>query len=253
MPLRPVAAALLTAVALAVATAAPAPATADPTTSVPGTSAVSTAAVTDSAGGTFQQVTGFGANPGKLAMYTYTPAGLPGGAPLVVALHGCVQSANDYYRNSGWTKFADQYGFAVVFPQTGSANNSLSCFSWFDAGKDARGVGEAESVAEMVAKAKALYGSDARRVFVTGLSAGGGMAADLLADSPTCSPAGRSTPGCPPTAPPPRVPPPAVRTPTRGSPRRSGATRSEPRIRATPGRGPGWRSGRAAPTPPSGR
>ncbi|WP_030060709.1 MULTISPECIES: alpha/beta hydrolase family esterase [Streptomyces] len=184
MPLRPVAAALLTAVALAVATAAPAPATADPTTSVPGTSAVSTAAVTDSAGGTFQQVTGFGANPGKLAMYTYTPAGLPGGAPLVVALHGCVQSANDYYRNSGWTKFADQYGFAVVFPQTGSANNSLSCFSWFDAGKDARGVGEAESVAEMVAKAKALYGSDAQRVFVTGLSAGGGMAADLLADYP---------------------------------------------------------------------
>ncbi|MFJ8623923.1 PHB depolymerase family esterase [Kitasatospora sp. NPDC093550] len=138
----------------------------------------------DPAGGTFRQVTGFGANPGNLAMYSYTPAGLPPGAPLVVALHGCLQSATDYYRDSGWTEFADQYGFAVVFPQTGSTNNSLSCFNWFDASKDARGVGEAESVVEMVTTAEALYGSDAHRVFVTGLSVGGGMAADLLADYP---------------------------------------------------------------------
>ncbi|MEU6238033.1 PHB depolymerase family esterase [Kitasatospora sp. NPDC047058] len=135
-------------------------------------------------GETFQQVTGFGSNPGNLAMYAYVPAGLPAGAPLVVALHGCVQTATDYYRDSGWTKFADLYGFAVVFPQTGPANNSLSCFSWFDAGKDARGKGEAESVVEMVAKAESSYGSDRQRVFVTGLSAGGGMAADLLADYP---------------------------------------------------------------------
>ncbi|MEU3572926.1 PHB depolymerase family esterase [Kitasatospora sp. NPDC036755] len=178
MPLRPTAAALLTAVTLALATAAPDAAVASPTTaSVPPSAAAATS-------GGFQQVTGFGTNPGNLAMYTYTPAGLPAGAPLVVALHGCVQSATDYYRSSGWTKFADQYGFAVVFPQTSSVNNSLSCFSWFDAGKAARGVGEARSVVEMVTKAESLYGSDARRVFVTGLSAGGGMAADLLADYP---------------------------------------------------------------------
>ncbi|MBP0450485.1 PHB depolymerase family esterase [Kitasatospora sp. RG8] len=154
-------------------------ATASPATAGPAATAADAAP-----GGTYQQVTGFGANPGNLAMYAYTPAGLPTGAPLVVALHGCVQTANDYYRNSGWTKFADLYGFAVVFPQTGSANNSLSCFSWFDASKDGRGSGEAASVVEMVAKARSLYGSDGHRVFVTGLSAGGGMAADLLADYP---------------------------------------------------------------------
>ncbi|MEV7022700.1 PHB depolymerase family esterase [Kitasatospora sp. NPDC093558] len=145
---------------------------------------VTPAATADSPNGTFQQVAGFGANPGNLAMYTYTPAGLPTGAPLVVALHGCLQTASDYYQHSGWAKFADLYGFTVVFPQTGSTNNSLSCFSWFDAAKDARGVGEAASVAQMVAKAESLYGSDGHRVFVTGLSAGGGLAADLLADYP---------------------------------------------------------------------
>ncbi|MEV6977765.1 PHB depolymerase family esterase [Kitasatospora sp. NPDC093806] len=136
------------------------------------------------AAGTLQQVTGFGSNPGNLTMYAYAPTGLPSGAPLVVALHGCVQTADDYYRHSGWPELADRYGFAVVFPQTGPANNALSCFSWFDAAEDARGVGEAASVVQMVAKAGALFGSDQRRVYVTGLSAGGGMAADLLADYP---------------------------------------------------------------------
>lgn len=136
------------------------------------------------ASGTLQQVTGFGSNPGNLSMYEYAPAGLPSGAPLVVALHGCTQTANDYYSDSGWPQFADTYGFAVVFPQTSSTNNPLSCFSWFDPSKDARGQGEAASIISMVDHAEGQYGSDTHRVFVTGLSAGGGMTADLLADYP---------------------------------------------------------------------
>ncbi|MFJ5033904.1 PHB depolymerase family esterase [Streptomyces sp. NPDC088560] len=136
------------------------------------------------AAGTLQQVTDFGSNPGNLAMYEYAPANLPANAPLVVALHGCTQSASDYHTHSGWQKFADEWGFAVVYPQTSAANNSLSCFSWFDSTKDTRGSGEAASVKQMVDTAVAQYGSDRGRIFVTGLSAGGGMTADLLADYP---------------------------------------------------------------------
>ncbi len=143
-----------------------------------------TAAAPAVAAGSLQQVTSFGSNPGNLAMYAYAPTGLPTGAPLVVALHGCTQSATDYFTHSGWQKYADLWGFAVVFPQTNSSNNSSSCFSWFDAGKDTRGKGEAASVVQMVNTARAQYGSDAHRVFVTGLSAGGGMTANLLADYP---------------------------------------------------------------------
>ncbi len=134
--------------------------------------------------GTYQQVTGFGSNPGNLAMYEYTPANLPAGAPLVVALHGCTQTATDYHNDSGWSKYADLWGFAVVYPQTSSANNALSCFSWFDSTKDTRGKGEAASVDQMVGYAVSHNGSDGHRVFVTGLSAGGGLATDLLADYP---------------------------------------------------------------------
>ncbi|AEW99076.1 esterase, PHB depolymerase family (plasmid) [Streptantibioticus cattleyicolor NRRL 8057 = DSM 46488] len=136
------------------------------------------------ADGTLRQITGFGSNPGNLQMYEYAPAGLPAGAPLVVALHGCTQSADDYYADSGWAKYADLWRFAVVLPQTTTANNLMSCFSWFDPAKDARGVGEAASVAQMTGYALRQYGGDPHRVYVTGLSAGGGMAADLLADYP---------------------------------------------------------------------
>ncbi|WP_037863851.1 alpha/beta hydrolase family esterase [Streptomyces sp. NRRL S-340] len=153
-------------------------------TSAAGMSLMAPLAGTAAAAGTLQQVTSFGSNPGNLAMYEYAPAGLPANAPLVVALHGCTQSASDYHAHSGWQKFADQWGFAVVYPQTGSANNSLSCFSWFDSAKDTRGRGEAASVKQMVDTAVAQYGSDRSRIFVTGLSAGGGMTADLLADYP---------------------------------------------------------------------
>ncbi|MYR43403.1 PHB depolymerase family esterase [Streptomyces sp. SID5910] len=130
------------------------------------------------------QVTGFGTNPGNLSMYTYKPDALPTGAPLVVALHGCTQSANDYYANSGWPKFADRYGFALVLPQTSSANNSNSCFNWFESGDITRGQGEALSIKQMVDKAVTQYGSDTQRVYITGLSAGGGMTADMLAAYP---------------------------------------------------------------------
>ncbi|WP_019548214.1 extracellular catalytic domain type 1 short-chain-length polyhydroxyalkanoate depolymerase [Streptomyces sulphureus] len=130
------------------------------------------------------EVPDFGSNPGNLAMYTYAPADLPEGAPLVVALHGCTQTANDYYAHSGWPELADRYHFAVVFPQTSAANNVQSCFQWFDPAEDSRDAGEAASVRQMVAKASETYGSDAARVFVTGLSAGGGMTANLLADYP---------------------------------------------------------------------
>ncbi|MFF8377851.1 PHB depolymerase family esterase [Streptomyces sp. NPDC015661] len=130
------------------------------------------------------QVTGFGSNPGNLSMYAYAPDALPAGAPLVVALHGCTQSASDYYANSGWPKFADQYKFALVLPQTTSANNQNSCFNWFDSGDSTRGQGEALSIKQMVDKAVSQYGSDSRRVYITGLSAGAGMTANMLAAYP---------------------------------------------------------------------
>ncbi|GLW07070.1 feruloyl esterase [Microtetraspora sp. NBRC 13810] len=136
------------------------------------------------------QVTSFGSNPGNLAMYGYRPDGLPNGRPLVVLLHGCTQNAGGYFANSGWRKFADQWGFALVVPQTSSANNMSSCFNWFEPGDTTRGQGEAASIRSMVSYAVATYGSDASRVYVSGLSAGGAMTAVMLATYPDVFAAG---------------------------------------------------------------
>lgn len=142
-------------------------------------------------------VDNFGDNPGALAMYSYVPDDLPQGAPLVVAMHGCTQSAQDYYDNSGWKKYADQWKFAVVFPEQPSGNNPQSCFNWFDQADSDRDQGEAASLRQMVAHAQETNGTDPNRVFITGLSAGGGMAANMLANYPDVFAGGSINAGLP--------------------------------------------------------
>ncbi len=146
---------------------------------------------------TLTQVTGFGSNPGDLAMYAYRPDGLPAKAPAVVLLHGCTQNASGYFANSGWQKYADLWKFALIVPQQSSANNSSTCFNWFETGDTARGQGEALSIKQMVDYAKTNYGTDAGRVYVSGLSAGGAMSAVMLATYPDAFAAGSVIAGIP--------------------------------------------------------
>jgi len=130
------------------------------------------------------QVTSFGTNPGNLAMWRYVPDGLPTGRPLVVALHGCSQTAAIYDVESGWVKFAEEWDFALVLPEQLTANNTSRCFNWFESGDYSRGLGEALSIKQMVDKMKTDFGSDASKVFVTGLSAGGAMTTVMLGAYP---------------------------------------------------------------------
>jgi poly(hydroxyalkanoate) depolymerase family esterase len=130
------------------------------------------------------QVTSFGSNPGNLKMFMYVPAGLPAGAPLIVAMHGCTQSASVYSTQTEWGNLADRFGFAVVFPEQQTANNSSSCFNWFQPGDSSRGQGEALSIKQMVDTMKSTRGSDPARIFATGMSAGGFMTEVMMATYP---------------------------------------------------------------------
>ena len=135
-------------------------------------------------------VADFGTNPGALDMYEYAPADLPAGAPLVVVLHGCTQTAAAM-ETAGWNTLADANHFAVVYPQQRSANNPLSCFLWYDP------IAEEQSILQMVDHAIAAHQLDGTRVFVTGVSAGGAMSADLLAAYPDRFVAGSIMAGIP--------------------------------------------------------
>ena len=117
-------------------------------------------------------------------MFAYAPAHLPPKAPLVIALHGCTQTADEYDHGTGWSSLADNLGFAVVYPQQQPANNPHNCFSWFLPDDIVRGHGEALSIREMVEHAIATFAADRGKAFVTGLSAGGAMASVMLATYP---------------------------------------------------------------------
>ncbi len=146
------------------------------------------------------QVTTFGSNPGGLQMYTYVPANMPQTAPLVLALHGCTETASSY-QNAGWNALADTYKFYLVYPQQTSTGNPLECFNWAgeygNLADITRGEGEAESIAQMVTYMKSTYSVDTTRVYATGFSAGAAYAIALLALYPDVFAGGASFSGLP--------------------------------------------------------
>ena len=130
------------------------------------------------------EVTGFGSNPGNLKMYMYLPENAPESAPLVVVLHGCTQSAEEYAERTQWNRLADRFGFVVVYPEQKMLNNGFSCFNWFAPGDTSRDRGESLSIKQMIDKMKTEHSIDSQRVYMTGFSAGGYMAAVMLAVYP---------------------------------------------------------------------
>lgn len=126
----------------------------------------------------------FGTNPGALRARAYVPDALAPGAPLVVVLHGCTQTAAGYDHGAGWSQLADEAGFALLFPEQQAANNPNRCFNWFVPDDVSRGRGEVESIRQMIDRMVADHGLDPRRIYVTGLSAGGAMTMAMLASYP---------------------------------------------------------------------
>jgi feruloyl esterase len=144
-----------------------------------------------------EPVSGFGSNPGNLRMFTYSPSRYAPSLGLVVVLHGCTQTAAGYDYGAGWSTLADRYGFALLLPEQQPSNNSNGCFNWFLPGDTRRGGGEALSIRQMIEKIVIDKKIDRRRVFITGLSAGGAMTSVMLACYPEVFAAGAIIAGLP--------------------------------------------------------
>ena len=134
--------------------------------------------------GRLAELTDFGSNPGALRAKVFVPDELAPGSALVVVLHGCTQNAASYDHGSGWSRLAEEQGFAILLPEQQRTNNANLCFNWFGRGDAGRERGEALSIVQMVTRVVRQHGINPARIFVTGLSAGGAMAAVMLAAYP---------------------------------------------------------------------
>ena len=113
------------------------------------------------------------------------PSERPGGPTgLVMMLHGCTQTPDDFALGTRMNLAAERAGFVTVYPAQTRAENIQSCWNWFRPEDQAKGAGEPGLLAEIAAGVGREFGIPPERTFCAGLSAGGAMAAILLETHP---------------------------------------------------------------------
>ena len=122
-----------------------------------------------------------GTRPYKLYIPTRY-AGQP--LPMIVMLHGCTQTPDDFAAGTRMNALAEERGCFVLYPAQTRAANRSRCWNWFKRGDQGRDKGEPAILVGMTRECMSRYAIDPRRVYVAGLSAGGAMAAVLAAAYP---------------------------------------------------------------------
>lgn len=122
----------------------------------------------------------YGNDAGSRAYKVYVPL-RPASAPpaMLVMLHGCTQSADDFAAGTQMNRLAEEHGMLVVYPEQTAQANPSRCWNWFKPQNQRRGVGEPSLIAGIVGAVARRHGADPGRVFVAGLSAGAAMAVVL--------------------------------------------------------------------------
>ena len=99
--------------------------------------------------------------------------------PLVVMLHGCTQTPDDFATGTRMNILAEERGCFVAYPAQSQNANISKCWNWFKASDQGRDQGEPAIIGGLVRELLLTYGLDQERVYIAGLSAGGAMAVIL--------------------------------------------------------------------------
>ncbi len=96
--------------------------------------------------------------------------------PLIIMLHGCNQTAEDFAVDTRMNTLAEIHHCIVAYPSQPVSANQNRCWNWFRTSDQQREQGEPAWLAELTKTIVEQYAVEHSRVYVAGISSGAAMA-----------------------------------------------------------------------------